>query len=199
MWDRDCRDRERAGAGRGWGWRWDTDFGPMIFGIGRGHGRHRRGGRMFEQGDLKFVILQLLEEKPRHGYEIIKDLEERSGGRYAPSPGTVYPTLTLLEEMGYATGAAEPGGKKVYAITDEGRKYLTENRTTADDVFERLGELGNSIFGDAVRPAHEAMGALGRAYWRATMRQQAPPETITKVSEILRRAAQDLEALVRDR
>jgi DNA-binding PadR family transcriptional regulator len=165
--------------------------------MGRGGwGRRGRGGRVFEQGDLKLVILQLLDEKPRHGYEIIKELEERSGGRYAPSPGTVYPTLTMLEEMGYATGAAEDGGKKVYSITDAGRTYLTENRTTVDDVLERLSELGASIFGDAVRPAHEAMANLGRAYWRATMRHPASPEAVNKAAEILRRAAADLEALV---
>jgi DNA-binding PadR family transcriptional regulator len=152
---------------------------------------------MFEQGDLKFVILQLLEEKPRHGYEIIKDLEERSGGRYTPSAGTVYPTLTLLEEMGYATGTVEAGGKKVYSITDAGRKYLAENRGTVDDVLERLGELGDSIFGDAVRPAHEAMGTVGRAYWRAAVAKRASPESIAKIAEILRRTAAELDALDR--
>ena len=192
MWDKHCWDRERSGAGRSWGWKGETDFGPIFFGI-RGHG-HKRGGRMFEQGDLKLVILRLLEEKPRHGYEIIKDLEERSGGRYAPSPGTVYPTLTLLEEMGYAA-STEEGGRKTYSITEAGKKYLSDNQTTVDDVFERLSELGASIFGDAVRPAHEAMGALGRAYWKATIRRPATPEAITKVAEILRRAASELEAL----
>jgi DNA-binding PadR family transcriptional regulator len=150
---------------------------------------------MFDQGDLKLVILQLLAEKPRHGYEIIRELEERSGGRYAPSPGTVYPTLTMLEEMGYATSTAEAGGKRVYSITDDGRQYLTDNRTTADDVLDRLADLGASIFGDAVRPAHEAMARLGRAYWRATMRRPASPETITKAAEIVRRAAEELENL----
>lgn len=194
MRDRWCWDRERAWAGRAWSWK-DGEFGPMWVGGAR-WGRRGRGGRMFEQGDLKFVILQLLENKPRHGYEIIKELEERSGGRYAPSPGTVYPTLTMLEEMGYAAGAAEAGGKKVYAITDEGRKYLAENRTTVDDVFERLSELGASIFGEAMRPAHEAMAALGRAYWRATMRHPASAETVAKAAEVLRRAASELEALV---
>ena len=192
MWDKHCWDRERSGAGRSWGWKGETDFGPIFFGI-RGRG-HKRGGRMFEQGDLKLVILRLLEEKPRHGYEIIKDLEERSGGRYAPSPGTVYPTLTLLEEMGYAA-STEEGGRKTYSITDAGKQYLSDNQTTVDDVFERLSELGASIFGDAVRPAHEAMGELGRAYWKATIRRPATPEAITKVAEILRKAAADLEAL----
>jgi len=194
MRDHWCWDRERAWAGRGWRWK-DSEFGPMWVGGAR-WGRRGRGGRMFEQGDLKLVILQLLEDKPRHGYEIIKELEERSGGRYAPSPGTVYPTLTMLEEMGYASGAAEPGGKKVYTITDEGRKYLAENRTTVDDVFERLSELGASIFGDAVRPAHEAMAALGRAYWHATMRHPASEETVARAVEILKQAASELEALV---
>ena len=185
----------RAWAGRSWGWRMETDFGPLIFGASRGR-RWGRGGRMFDQGDLKFEILQLLAEKPRHGYEIIKELEERSGGRYAPSPGTVYPTLTMLEEMGYATSATETGGKKVYSITEDGRRYLADNRTTADDVLDRLAELGASIFGEAVRPAHEAMARLGRAYWRATMRYPASPETITKAAEIVRRAATELEELV---
>lgn len=151
---------------------------------------------MFEQGDLRLVILQLLEDKPRHGYEIIKELEERSGGRYAPSPGTVYPTLTMLEEMGYASSEAGSGGKKVYSITEDGRKYLAENRTTVDDVFDRLSELGASIFGDTVRPAHEAMATLGRAYWRATMRHPATAETVAKAADILRRAATELEGLV---
>lgn len=193
MWNRDCWDRDRSGAGRSWDWKFGSDFGPFVMGVGH-HKTHRRGGRMFEQGDLKLVILRLLDEKPRHGYEIIKELEERSGGRYAPSPGTVYPTLTMLEEMSYAT-PAEADGKKVYSITDAGKKYLAENQTTVDDVFERLSELGASIFGDAVRPAHEAMGELGRAYWRTTMRGPSTPETITKVAEILRRAAAEVEAL----
>jgi len=192
-WDKGCWDSDRSWAGRSWGWKFDSDFGPLFLGISRGRG-HRRGGRLFEQGDLKLVILRLLEEKPRHGYEIIKELEERSGGRYAPSPGIVYPTLTMLEEMGYASSVDE-GGRKVYSITAEGRKYLADNQTTVDDVFHRLAELGASIFGDAVRPAHEAMGQLGRAYWRATMRTPATPESITKAAEILRRAAAELEAL----
>jgi DNA-binding PadR family transcriptional regulator len=78
---------------------------------------------MFEQGDLKYVILQLLSEKPRHGYEIIKALEEKFAGAYAPSAGAVYPTLALLEDLGYATVTLEEGGKKVYTITEAGRAY----------------------------------------------------------------------------
>ena len=196
MWNHGCWDTDRAGAGRSWDWKMGSDFGPMFFGAGGGRSGRGGRGRMFEQGDLKFVILQLLEEKPRHGYEIIKELEDRSGGRYTPSPGTVYPTLTLLEDMGYASIEAEASGKKVYSITDEGRAFLAENKKTADDVFERLSELGASIFGDVMRPAHEAMGSLGRAYWRATMRQPAPAETVAKVTDVLRRATAEIEELI---
>jgi DNA-binding PadR family transcriptional regulator len=172
----------------------EPDFGPMFFGFSR-RGHRWRGGRLFVQGDLKFVILQLLDEKPRHGYEIMKELEERSGGRYAPSPGTVYPTLTLLEDMGYATATVEEGGRKVYSITEAGRQYLKENRTTVDDVLERLSEMGESIFGEQVRPAHEAMGAVARQYARLLWRRPASSELTRKVTEVLRRTARELEAL----
>ena len=151
---------------------------------------------MFDQGDLKLVILQLLEEKPRHGYDIIKALEEKSGGGYSPSPGTVYPTLSLLEEMDYAKATLEESGKKVYSITDEGRKYLAENKTTVDDVLDRLVQFGESLFGGRpMSSAHEAMGQLGRAYARFVMKGGATPEQIAKIAEILRKAAVELDAV----
>jgi len=88
----DCAGRRGRGG-------WDS-FGDWSGGQQRGRPHwHGRAARLFEQGDLKYVILRLLEEKPRHGYEIIKDLEGRFGGSYAPSPGTVYPTLTMLEDL----------------------------------------------------------------------------------------------------
>ena len=150
---------------------------------------------MFEQGDLRFVILHLLAEKPRHGYEIIKELEERSGGRYTPSAGTVYPTLTMLEDMGFAVATVEEGGKKVYSITDAGRQHLAENKGAVDEVLDRLTHLGASIFGEQMRPAHEAMGSLGRAYLHATLHRTVDPEYVKKVVEILKRAAGELDAL----
>ncbi len=196
MWHGDCGPRHRKWAGRGWDWRGRVPLAAFFWGSGGRRGGPWRGGRMFEQGDLKFVILRLLEEKPRHGYEIIKELEERSGGRYTPSPGTVYPTLTLLEEMGYASATAEEGGKKVYAITEAGKKYLEENKSTVDDVLERLGQMGASIFGEQMRPAHEAMAGLGRAYLNATMHRTADPDYVQKVREILKRATTEIETLV---
>ena len=196
MWYGDCGPRSREGSGRSWDWKSDPTFGAFFGRGGPRRGGHWRGGRTFEQGDLKFVILQLLDEKPRHGYDIIKELEERSGGRYSPSPGTVYPTLTLLEEMGYASATPEDGGKKVYNITDAGRAYLAENKSTVDDVIERLTQLGASIFGEQMRPAHEAMGGLGRAYFNATVHRTADPEYVQKVREILKKATAELEAMV---
>src|SRR6478609_2638378 len=115
--------------------RWGGFEGFELFMGGPWGGMGRRRGkaaRFFEQGDLKYVILRLLDEKPRHGYDIIKELETRFGGSYAPSPGTVYPTLTMLEDMGYARVIPEEGGKKIYEITEEGRKYLAEHSTTVD-------------------------------------------------------------------
>ena len=93
----------------------------------RGPSRHGRSDRVFEQGDLRLVLLKLIADKPRHGYELIKAVEEAVGGAYAPSPGVVYPTLTLLEDMGYAKVQAEgDGGKKLYTVTSEGEALLAE-------------------------------------------------------------------------
>jgi DNA-binding PadR family transcriptional regulator len=119
---------------------------------GMGGGRHGRGGdfgggdmkrigRMLAQGDLRLLALALIAEQPRHGYEIIKVLEDKTGGWYAPSPGIVYPTLTYLEEAGYVTAQAD-GTKKLYTITSEGRVYLEQNRAFVDAVLERLAAVG---------------------------------------------------------
>ncbi len=97
---------------------------------------------MFEQGDLRYVMLQLIADKPSHGYELIKDIEDRLGGAYSPSPGTVYPTLTLLEELGYLTVAPGEGAKKAYTITDEGRAALEQNKATVEAIFKKIAEVG---------------------------------------------------------
>src|ERR1051325_7883504 len=134
---------ERHACGRGWRHRHGGGFG---FGgrHGMGGGDMIRAGRMLATGDLRLIALALIAEQPRHGYEIIKVLEEKTSGWYSPSPGIVYPTLTYLEEAGYVTAKAE-GSKKLYTITDEGRAYLDENRDFVDAVLERLGKLGNKL------------------------------------------------------
>ncbi len=126
------RHRERWARGGGHG----EHFGRGGFGGRRGWGRQGYGGgrRMFEQGDLRFLVLSLIAEKPRHGYELIKEIEERTGGAYAPSPGIVYPLLTMLEEMGLVSLSAEDGGKKLYAITKVGAAELAQNQETLDHI-----------------------------------------------------------------
>ncbi len=110
----------------------------------RGGGRGGRFGRFFDHGDLKLVILRLIADKPRHGYEIIKEIEEQAGGAYSPSPGVVYPTLTWLEEMGFVTAADAPGGRKLYTATPEGEAHLAANEAQASGIFQRMAEAAAS-------------------------------------------------------
>jgi DNA-binding PadR family transcriptional regulator len=134
------------------------------------HGRHhgigghmgRRGHRVFDQGDLRFVILKLISEQPRHGYEIIKAIEEKVGGAYSPSPGVIYPTLTLLEELGYVTVEAAEGGKKLYRITEAGDAALEEKKAVVEGIFRRMSELHERFEGPSPRIAR-AMQNLGAA------------------------------------
>ncbi len=119
-------------------------FGGRHGGFGEGGEDVMRARRMLAQGDLRLVALALIAQAPRHGYEIIKLLEEKTADWYSPSPGIVYPTLTYLEEAGYVTAASE-GSKKLYTITDEGRAYLKANRDLADVVLERLTALGERV------------------------------------------------------
>ena len=109
-----------------------------------GGGDMMRAGRMLAQGDLRLLALALIAEQPRHGYEIIKVLEDKTEGWYAPSPGIVYPTLTYLEEAGYVTAQAD-GAKRLYTITGEGRAYLESNRAFVDAVLERLDAVGERM------------------------------------------------------
>ena len=125
--------------------------GPFGGGFGHGGehwgGRGRGGpriGRLLEHGDLRFVILALLKDKPSHGYELIRALEERTGGAYRPSPGAIYPTLSMLEDEGFARPAGEEGGRKAFEITEAGLDALERNKTGVDAVFARLDEAGES-------------------------------------------------------
>jgi DNA-binding PadR family transcriptional regulator len=129
-------------AGRAWRSRhgWGGHMGEGR----RGRERAGRVGRFLEHGDLRFVILALLEEQPRHGYELIKELEERTGGAYRPSPGVIYPTLALLEDEGFIRQAGGETGRKLYEITDEGRDALSRNRAGVDAVFARMDEASQN-------------------------------------------------------
>src|SRR6266404_6203674 len=195
MHGRDC------GQGFNWSFGDRTFDGSRVFGamFGGGRGRSRGGpfgggARVFDQGDLKYVILRLLDEKPRHGYEIIKEIEDRFGGMYSPSPGTIYPTLTMLEDLGYARARPEESGKKIYEITDEGRAYLAENQPLIDDIFSRIADFAQSIFGEPMMEVHRGFKNIGKAIY-ASKTSTRTPEQIRKIREILDRAASEIEAV----
>jgi DNA-binding PadR family transcriptional regulator len=147
---------------------------------------------MFGAGEIKFVILRLLKEKPRHGYEVIKALEERMGGWYTPSPGTVYPTLQLLEDQGYVR-AMEEGGKKVYQITPEGERYLEEHRDLLDEIVDRVRDTVRDFTGGAVGELQREFGRLAKGTFRHAWRRGPEDPAVKRVVEILRRAADEIE------
>ncbi|HEV2364257.1 MAG TPA: PadR family transcriptional regulator [Caulobacteraceae bacterium] len=126
-------------------------------------GRHfrARAERFFDHGELRLVILRLLAEEPRHGYELIKAIEEKVGGAYSPSPGVVYPALTMLEEMGLIAGEAA-GAKKLYRVTDEGHATLASEKAIADHIFARM-EAVRERFGGPSPRIRRAMANLGQA------------------------------------
>jgi DNA-binding PadR family transcriptional regulator len=131
-------------------------FGPFGRGFMEGGSMGGRGfgmGRKLASGDLQLLILKLLDEKSRYGYEIIKELDERSKGFYVPSPGMVYPALTYLEEIGHATVAVD-GARKLYSITETGKEDLAKNLATADALFAQFGRVGERM--DRVRRALDA-------------------------------------------
>jgi DNA-binding PadR family transcriptional regulator len=142
----------RLCGGRHWRRFAHRGFGDEVRLFGERH-RHggRRGGRLFDHGDLRFVILLLIAEKPRHGYEVIKAIEDRVGGVYSPSPGVIYPTLTLLEEQGLAAVSGSEGARKLYAITEEGQAYLAANRAAADAVLARI-DAAKEAYGEGPAP-----------------------------------------------
>ena len=115
-------------------------------------------GRVFDQGDLRYVILALIAEKPRHGYELIRPpIEDKLGGAYSPSPGVVYPTLTLLEELGHAPRERRRRRQELYEITPEGTAFLEANRPTVDAIFGRAGR------GQQPRAASRPRRSCGRS------------------------------------
>jgi DNA-binding PadR family transcriptional regulator len=173
---------------------------------GEGMGGHGfRGSRIFTSTDLQLLIVALLAEKPRHGYELIKALEELSKGFYAPSPGVIYPALSYLEEIGHADVEAE-GNKKLYRLTDAGRAFLAENRESADIMLAELARVGEKM-ADARRyysgsadneayrggAAYSAMRAAGRNLRAAIEeKREAPAEEQRRIVEIINRAAKEI-------
>ena len=183
------------------------DFEHFRRGHHHGHGPHgeghggvpgdrggRGGGRVFGHGGLRLVLLQLIADKPSHGYELIKAIEERLNGAYTPSPGVIYPTLTLLEELGYTTVADATGSRKLYSITDAGHEFLAANRATADAMIARMNAAGSSANG---RPP-QVIRALENFKLAVRMRLGRAPLTEDQANAFaaaLDTAAQNIERL----
>jgi DNA-binding PadR family transcriptional regulator len=151
---------------------------------GRGHHHRGRGGRrssrLFDYGELRLVILALIAEQPRHGYELIKAVEERSAGTYSPSPGVIYPTLSMLQELGHAT-VEESDGKKLYAVTTEGTDYLNANRTVLNGAMARIDSV-RAAHGDG--PARDIVRATENLKLALRMRQERGPLSENQVRAI---------------
>jgi DNA-binding PadR family transcriptional regulator len=166
------------------------------------HAPHRRGGgrsglgRFFAHGDLRLVILHLIAERPSHGYELIKAIEERVGGTYSPSPGVIYPTLTLLEELGYVTvGMAGEGARKLHEITAQGRAFLEANRPTLDTLLARMDEAGRAQSGGSAPQLIRAMENLKLALRLRLARGPLSLEQTQAVAAILDAAATQVEQI----
>ena len=170
-------------------------FGRPHFGRGGepgGEGRGRR--RMFEGGELRLVMLLLIEQEPRHGYDIIREIEARTGGAYAPSPGIIYPTLTLLEETGLIETQSTEGAKKLFAITEPGRAELAKSRAEAEVALARLEALRKRGEATDMGPVFRAMTNL-KAVLQQKALDSADKEQLFSVAEIIDEAARKIERL----
>ena len=182
-------------GGRGWEGRWGPfhfDFGDEGWSGGR---RGRRARRMFESGELRLVLLKLIADEPRHGYDLIRAIEDMTGGEYAPSPGVVYPTLTLLQDMGLIEEAPGEGPRKPFQATNEGRAHLAEREEEVEALLDRLREL-------APRAEQQAGPAIGRAVKNLMTalshrvgRDGLDDELLHEIAAILDEAAQRIERI----
>jgi DNA-binding PadR family transcriptional regulator len=164
----------------------------------RGHERGFGGGgreRMFDQGELRLVLLELLEEKPSYGYELIKTIEEKLSGGYAPSPGVVYPTLTMLEEEGFATVSTSDAGKKVYTVTDAGREYLKTNQQRVQAIRDRLQHAGQHFERGRSPEIMRAFMSLRGAVKNRVSREGLTAEQVRKIAEAIEAAARAIDAV----
>src|SRR5471030_70396 len=162
---------------------------------GRGEGRHgERVQRLFEHGDLRRVLLALVAKKPSHGYELIKAIEEASSGLYVPSPGVIYPTLTLLEEQDFLEAVATGNGRKSYQLTEAGKTELAQHQDAVDVIFARLAGATRPKENNLAEGIHETMHRLKHALRGNMMRDDLTPEQVLRVSAILQQAAESIEA-----
>ena len=177
------RGRHRRGEEeRGW-----NEDGP---GFGRGGGRRR----MFDGGELRLVLLKLIADKPRHGYDLIRAIEERTGGAYAPSPGIVYPTLTLLSEMGLIDEQLAEGARKLFAVTPEGTAHLAEHEAEVVAMLARLDALGAMRERTDAVPIRRAMHNL-RSVLMSRLGEGLDKERMHEAVALIDEAARKIERL----
>lgn len=198
--DRGCHPGRK---GMAMGGRFGGGFGGG-FGRGHGHGHGRgdgegrggpRGRRMFDSGELRLVLLKLIADEPRHGYDLIRSIEELTGGAYAPSPGVVYPTLTLLDDMDLIEARQAEGAKKLFAVTEAGTAHLAENAEQVDALFARLAEVGAERARTDSASVRRAMGNLREVLIHKLRSEDVAQETLHEVVALIDEAAQKIERL----
>jgi len=166
-----------------------------------GEGRRRRngrrfgvrGGRPFNYGEFRLLALAMISEEPRHGYELMKAVEERMGGSYVPSPGVTYPTLAWLEDMGYASAADDQAGRKRYRITTEGEAFLTANRAAVEELLSRIGKAGAARLGGVPAPILRGMENLKLALRLRMSGEPFDQSTVDSIATALDAAALAVE------
>ena len=167
---------------------WSSMFGPGAFGFGTPNFRWR----IFDRGDLKYMILELLRARPMHGYEVMRALEETAHGAYKASPGSVYPTLQSLEDDGYVA-SEEKDGRKVYTITDGGLEFLDSNRDRVEQILHRIGDFAKHFSGAPMTDVTRSFMRLAQASFEQTVRRVKDEDSLDLVREILERAAREIE------
>lgn len=160
------------------------------------HGPEGRGRRrMFDGGELRLVLLKLIQDEPRHGYELIKAIEELTGGAYAPSPGVIYPTLTMLAEQGLVAEQVTDDNRKRFAITSEGAMHVEENRELVEALLARLAGVGEHRARTDRAPIRRAMGNLKVALQDRMTRGDLGDDTLHDIAALIDEVAQKIERL----
>jgi DNA-binding PadR family transcriptional regulator len=150
---------------------------------------------MFDSGELRLVLLKLIADQPRHGYDLIRAIEELTHGSYAPSPGVVYPTLTMLQDMGLIQEAAAEGTRKAFSVTAEGEAHLAERGEEVEALFERLTGAGEGKRRAGGKPIQRAVANLLSALWHRVTADDTSEERLHEIAAILDEAAQKIERL----
>lgn len=191
-----------GGRGRGGPWdpaRWERLAEEIARSALSGEPMGRGGGRrrVFDGGELRLVLLKLIEEQPRHGYDLIREIEERTGGLYAPSAGVVYPTLNVLADMGLIAEQESEGARKVFAVTTAGQAHLTEREEEVAALMARLTDLGAARDRGRRGPIRRAMGNLRSVLQGALDSSSGNEDRQHEIAAILDEAAQRIERLGR--